>query len=414
MGIDNDLSINDIKFLADLYGDSFYIFNSRRFKKNYEMIKESFVDCYSHFNIAYSYKTNYLPKCCEIVNDLDGYAEVVSEMELEIARRCGVSYDRIIWNGPIKNAKVLLEFLDLGGIPNIDNYEEWKTISLFANENPQNIIRVGIRCNFDIGDGVLSRFGLDIAGDDFRKVLLEIKETTNVQLYSIQCHFANRRPEFWRSRTEGMIRIYNSLADEYGIHPERIDLGGGLSGEMAEDFAAQIGQSGVKIGDYLKNSALIIEKRFRNYEKKPELVIEPGTAIVADTMQLVCQVKNIRSICGKWIATVSGSQKNISMQGINPPIQVLNFLDDGYYYDGIDIAGYTCIESDYLYRGYKGKLSVGDFVIIDYCGSYSLVNKPPFIEPNIPILDIGSSIENARLLKRRETLNDIFMTYSDV
>lgn len=85
-----------IKKLRNEYGDAFYLLDSEQFKKNYLELKNAFSELYSNFNIAYSYKTNYTPKLCKIVNELEGYAEVVSEMEAELAIKCGVKPERII------------------------------------------------------------------------------------------------------------------------------------------------------------------------------------------------------------------------------------------------------------------------------------------------------------------------------
>ena len=71
-----------IETLQNKYGEAFYLLDSTRFRKNYAELKAAFNDVYPNWNIAYSYKTNYTPKLCRIVNELGGYAEVVSEMEL--------------------------------------------------------------------------------------------------------------------------------------------------------------------------------------------------------------------------------------------------------------------------------------------------------------------------------------------
>ena len=109
-----------ISDLRNKYGDAFYLLDSEQFRKNFLELKATFEEIYPNFNIAYSYKTNYTPKFCKIVNELGGYAEVVSEMEAELAIRCGVNPKRIIWNGPIKNLKKLEEYLLLGVTVNID------------------------------------------------------------------------------------------------------------------------------------------------------------------------------------------------------------------------------------------------------------------------------------------------------
>nr|MZG79422.1 decarboxylase [Photobacterium lucens] len=59
--------------------------------------------------------------------------------------------------------------------------------------------------------------------------------------------------------------------------------------------------------------------------------------------------------------------------------------------------------------GYTGRLFQGDFLIFNNVGSYSIVFKPPFILPNVPIIELtGNSVE---LIKRQETVDDIFETF---
>jgi len=65
-----------------------------------------------------------------------------------------------------------------------------------------------------------------------------------------------------------------------------------------------------------------------------------------------------------------------------------------------------------LYRGYSGNIAVGDFVVFDNAGSYSVVLKPPFILPNFPILDLGSEEDSLKIIKQAETFDDIFHTYN--
>lgn len=145
--------------LREEYGDAFYLLDSEQFQKNFIELRDTFRSIYPNFNIAYSYKTNYTPKFCKLVDKMGGYAEVVSEMEMEIALRCGVKHNRIIWNGPIKNSQKLEEFLVAGGIDNVDCIEELDIIKGIAKRHPSNTINLGIRCNYEVGDGVVSRFG---------------------------------------------------------------------------------------------------------------------------------------------------------------------------------------------------------------------------------------------------------------
>ena len=86
-------SYDRLKCFDDKYeGRPFYLLKSNVFRDNYLKLDRAFKSVYPNFQIAYSYKTNYTSKFCQIINDLGGYAEVVSDMELHWARRIGVDF----------------------------------------------------------------------------------------------------------------------------------------------------------------------------------------------------------------------------------------------------------------------------------------------------------------------------------
>lgn len=396
--------------LAQKYGSSFYLLNSERFRQNYEELTQVFRAIYPHFNIAYSYKTNYTPALCKMVDRLGGYAEVVSEMEMKIALRCGVQPERIIWNGPVKNAEQMQWLLLNGGTVHVDSLDELHTIISIAAQSPAHTLHIGLRCNFDVGDGVISRFGIDAESDEFEQALALIRQTSGIELTNLHCHFAKRHVEYWPARAKGMLQIVDRAKEMLGYLPKRIDLGGGIFGKMADSLKKQFSAEIPDYQAYALAAAVPFAEHFKGVDHPPELLVEPGTALAGDSMKYVCQVAGIKTVRGKAFATLTGSQKNISMTGVNPPIEVIR-TGEGRAYANLDMVGYTCIESDVLYRGYNGELSVGDFVVFENCGSYSIVMKPPFILPNVPVLDICQSAEVPQLIKRGETFDDVFSTY---
>lgn len=388
------------------YGDAFYLLDSEQFKKNFQELKSTFGKIYPNFNIAYSYKTNYTPKFCRLVNEMGGYAEVVSEMELEIAKRVGCKPERIIWNGPIKNAHILEEFICEGGTVNLDSREELELMKEIAARHHNKLLSVGIRCNYDVQDGVVSRFGFDIYGQDFMDAIKFATQTKNVKLINFQCHFAKRQVEYWPARAKGMVE----MIDRLGIIPERIDIGGGLFGKMADSLKAQFSAHIPCYQEYAEAAAKVFADYFADKDVKPELLIEPGSAVVGDCMKFVGTVKTIKDVRGKKFATVLGSQKNISMSGVNPPMEVIAMGNKQQEYTDLDFVGFTCIEGDVLYHNYSGKLAHEDAIVISNCGSYSLVMKPPFILPNFPVLDICDG--EVEVVKRGENFDDLFHTFN--
>lgn len=399
------METNQIKLLKEQFGDSFYILDSKQFILNYQELKSSFTSVYPNFNIAYSYKTNYIPKLCKIVDKLGGYAEVVSEMELELALRIGVKPENIIWNGPIKNPSQLSRFLLLGGVVNVDSLDDLEVAKTTIENNKDKVFRLGIRVNYDVGDGVVSRFGFDVEGDDFKECLKYFESTKNIDFVNLQCHFAKRSVEYWPARVKGMI----DLIDRIGIVPKRIDLGGGIFGKMPDSLKSQFP---LVIPDYGAYASSIKEFADRFGNDGPELIIEPGSALVGDCMKFACAVKTIKRVRNKWFASVLGSQKNINMAGVNPPINIVHMGGPTALYNDIDLVGFTCIEGDVLYKHFKGQLAKNDFVILGNCGSYSIVMKPPFILPNFPVIDIDG--EKIELIKREECFDDVFNTFEGV
>ena len=395
--------------LSERFGNAFYLLESAAFEENYKELTAAFKAYYPKFNIAYSYKTNYTPKLVQIVNRLGGYAEVVSDMEMEIALRSGVPASRIIWNGPVKNPNKVKELLLTGGTVNIDSIYEIENIREIAANHPDHVINVGVRCNYDVGDGVVSRFGFDVDGEDFDKVMRFIVDTLNVHLVNLQAHFAKRAPEFWTARALGMLKIYDKVVEKYGLKPERLDIGGGIYGKMPDSLREQLKIHEITYDDYASRAARLFAEHFKGNSDAPYLFIEPGSAVAGDCMRFVSRIETIKNVRGKTIATMIGSQKNISMSGINPPMELVAGGNEQAEYTDLDIVGFTCIEGDVLQKNFNGKLAVGDYIVIGNCGSYSLVMKPPFILPNFAVLDING--EKVEVIKRAETFDDLFHTF---
>ncbi len=406
----SEITKNEWQNLTSEYGPAFYLLDTEQFRQNFLELKEAFSSFYPNFNIAYSYKTNYTPKLCKIIDELGGYAEVVSAMELELARRLGVPAGRIIWNGPYKNRAQVEEFLLAGGTVNIDAAYEFAMIRDLATRHQAKELHIGIRANFDINYGGISRFGLDVESDLFREVLAYLQHQENIHFSGIQCHFAPRNLKSWQERVKGIVE----LLEKFSLIPEHLDLGGGLFGKMPPSLSAQFGG---RVPTYKEYAQVVAKPLARFLEKSatpPLLLIEPGSALVGDVLKFVASVINIKTVRGKDIATVAGSIYNINptLNKKNPPLEIIPMGGEPKEYQDLDFGGYTCIESDYIYRHYAGSLAVGDLAVFGNGGSYSIVLKPPFILPNFPVLEYHGPASKPEVIKRGECFDDLFHTFS--
>ena len=404
------LQYDAVKALAEQYGNAFYVLDTEQFQKNFQDLLSAFRHFYPNTHIAYSYKTNYIPRLCQIVHQLGGYAEVVSDMEYEITKRLGISAQMVVYNGPCKSIGSIVEIAQGGGNVNLDSMREIRAVRTWLKENPNQELALGLRCNFPVGDGVLSRFGLDAASEEFQQILSFFQSTPNVRLKGLHCHFASRKLETWSARVTGMLELLEKydLADQL----EYVDLGGGLYGNMAESLKSQFQDRIPSFEEYAQVTAAPFQQYYQNRAHSPRLLIEPGSALSGDVMYFVSKVLSIKQVQEKNIATLLGSIYNINptLNKKNPPIEILSATQDGPVYTDLDFGGFTCIESDYLYRHYTGQLQEGDYVAFGNVGSYSVVLKPPFILPNFAVLECHGE-QAPRVIKRAECFDDLFHTY---
>jgi len=399
-----------LKELSKKAGDSFYIFDSAKFADNYDSFLNAFLKYYDNTIISYSYKTNYIPAIVKLAKDLGAYAEVVSELEYDLAIKIGVNPEKIIVNGPYKTFEAYKKYLLNGSLVNIDSKYEIDLIKQLSKEYKNKTFKIGIRCNFVANPDYISRFGIDIQDKNFISIYKELKSIENIKISSIHSHFPDRDIKFYKNRALTMIKIATEILDEV---PDYIDLGGGFFGNIPVNLIKQFNIDQLPTyNDYAIEIAQTFYEYFSNTSKKPILILEPGTAIVADTIYFVTKVLDIKKVQNKLIANLSGSKFNLGFlsKTINLPINIFSEKENGNYYENLDFAGYTCIENDYLYKNFNGKLSINDFVVFSNAGSYSVVFKPPFILPNVPIFEIDK-FNNIKLIKRQENFDDIFATY---
>ena len=83
------MDIKVFQKIAEDYGTPVYVFDRKAFEENYRSFVGIFQKRYPNYRLSYSYKTNYVPYVCKCVKDMGGYAEVVSDMEYNLAKKLG-------------------------------------------------------------------------------------------------------------------------------------------------------------------------------------------------------------------------------------------------------------------------------------------------------------------------------------
>lgn len=400
--------MDDLNSIAARHGDDFYVLDIGKFRGNFLEMRQAFRNFYPSTEIAYSYKTNYTPELGDAVHALGGYAEVVSAMEYHLARRLGVPGNRVVYNGPYKSAESFVQALVEGAIVNLDSERDLGLLVAASSQHSEGVFEVVLRCNFALSTGAVSRFGFDVAGEAFRRAVQCIEALPNVTLAGLHCHFPDRELGGYFERAEGLVALARSV---FGQRPPKyLNIGGGYLGRLPESLVKAKGMTPVTYGQYAETIAGVFAKAFGDAPNPPLLILEPGTALVADTMKFFTRVVDIKSVRGRHYATVSGSIFSISPIARNThlPVRVHSRSGGRTEPRTYSVVGFTCIEGDVLSNDLVASLSEGDFLEFDNTGSYSIVMKPPFILPASPILAVGDAGEELRVIRTRETFDHVF------
>ena len=357
-----------------------YIFLNGRFDKNVEDMLQAFRSSYANMNLGYSYKTNYTPYACKSVDRHGGYAEVVSPMEYDYALSLGVDPSRIIFNGVCKTVEAIRKAILGGSIINADSSADFRNI-VRESGRVGKMPRVGIRMNFDIGIGYGSRFGVDPDEDEFREIMAAAK-ANGIRISGLHCHLSyTRSVESFRRRANGLIEIAGMF---YSL--DYLDLGGKLFGRMSPEFAKQFPEVTPAFEDYGSAVGAIFKKAFP--DESVELIVEPGTALVSDCMNMATRVMYLKEIGGDIYAGVDASQYDLGFAGEfkSPPYRVLNTSDNGKEIC-CSIVGCTCVETDVLTNEHWGRIQEGDVVLYENVGAYTCNLSRLFIKPCLPVVE---------------------------
>ncbi len=385
-------------------GEPHYLFDREAFGENIDELRAAFLSRYGNAAIAYSFKTNYLKAACETVREHGCFAEVVSPLEYEYARRLGFSDGDIVYNGVIPS-DTKFNVLAAGGMVNIDSLAEYERMEELAHLGGTSI-NIGVRLNLDVS-WATSRFGIPPDGADFLNIMERISKDSLMSLGGFHSHaHGGRDVRCWVERTEALI----DLAKRYGAR--YIDLGGGMWGKMPEELKAQFSNRPNTYHEYGDVIGGLFAREFPDEEVK--LIIEPGIGLVGSAMECVSHVVDIKDIRGKQYIQldINGASTafdyNCDANGIRKPFHVIRAGGNHpITVTGADFVGTTCTEIDVLVRDYSGELAVGDTIVFENIGAYSLVTSRQFITPRLGVYDARTT----ECLRKPEGFEEMFGNY---
>lgn len=399
------------------YGSPLFIVSEKKLRDNARHLRRAFSTRWPKVRHGWSYKTNHLGAICSILHQEGASAEVVSELEYNMARALGVPGSRIIFNGPWKPDSALELAMREGAAIHLDHLDE-----LFAAEQvAQRLGRqmpIGLRLNFDTGHTEpWSRFGFNIESGAAMDAAQRIGASPWLQLTGLHSHIGTFVLDVraYAQQARIMAEFMDAAERETGCRIEYLDIGGG--------FASRNALQGI----YLPPDQVV--PRFEEYAEAivealteatsgrtalgkplPVLVLETGRAIVDDAEVLVTRV-----VGGKRLP--DGRRAAILDAGVN-------LLFTAYWYnhdvrplqpvEGLAeetvLFGPLCMNIDTVRASVMlPPLNTGDALLVSPVGAYNNTQWMQFIQsrPAVVMVMLDGSVEPIRLAENLHTLTEL-------
>jgi diaminopimelate decarboxylase len=402
-------TIDGVK-VADLiteYGSPLFVYSERRIKEKYRHLIDAFSLRYPKVCHAWSYKTNYLKSICRTFHRLGSWAEVVSEMEYEMAIKLGIVPSQIIFNGPFKPYKCLKRALSDGATVNLDNMDELYEAEKISTEM-DSPVTAGIRVNMSLGTSMAwDRFGFNIESGQAHHAVKRAVSGGKVKIEGVHAHVGTflLDPDTYRLEVEKLIEFSMMLKDEFGIKVKYIDIGGGFPSHNKLK------------GTYLSTSDMVpIFERYAEVicdqmlaafkpDELPLLILESGRALIDEAGMLISSVAAVKRLNNGMRALVIDAGVNLLFTSFWYDHEIFPTVDKGTPMEEHVIYGPLCMQIDVIRTQIRlPYLEKGDSIIIKSVGAYNNTQWMQFINlrPNIVMISDKGKVS---LIREAETVD---------
>ena len=401
--------------LAREFGTPLYVFDEATLRGAAEAFTNAFRSRYPASQVVYACKAFINVGLAKL---LDGYGlgfDVVSGGEAALLKAAGVAPERLYFHGNNKTPQELSEAVAwrIGHIA-IDSFYELDLVERTAAEAglvQPVLIRVspGVDAHTHAytTTGVLdSKFGFPLATGDAKEAVRRAVAAPHLDLQGLHFHLGS--PIFDLEpyvEAIGLVLEFASQMREEGLELKRFSPGGGFAIAYTEDDEPPSPDA------YAEAIVGALQAGCRQLDlPEPELVVEPGRAIVGPAGVALYTIGAIKQISGvrTYVSVDGGMGDNIrpALYGSSYVALVANHATQAAA-DTVTIAGKYCESGDVLVRDVAlPPVQAGDLIAIPAAGAYAPSMASAYNLNGRPAIVLVSG-GKATLLRRRESYADL-------
>ena len=420
----NRLSIGgcDVRDLVQRYGSPLYIYDEATLRGMCRDFVDSFTNLYPRTQIEYSSKAFANPSISKIIDEEGLSMDVVTGGELAVAIAADFPPERLNFHGNNKGREELTEAVRYGiGNITVDSFAEIDLLSEVAEELGvrQNIMlrlspSIDPHTHLLTTTGILdSKFGFSIETGD-AEIAIE-KAIAQPSLNTEGLHFHLGSPIFelepYSEAIDYVLEFASRMRKKFGLELKKFSPGGGFAvGYVTNTLPPAM-------GEYASEIVTAIRSACDRYGlDEPELIVEPGRAIVGRSGVAVYTVGGIKTIpeVRTYVSVDGGMGDNIrpalyeseyAVVPVDRPLAERNHT--------VTVAGKFCESGDVLARDEElPEPETGELLALPASGAYCLMMASNYnmqTRPAVVLVNQGTS----RLIRRRETYKDLLASSID-
>ncbi len=396
--------------LIERFGSPLFVFSEHRMRQKYREAFRAFTIRYPKVQFAWSYKTNYLDAVCRIFHQEGAWAEVVSEMEYEMARRLGIPGDKILFNGPYKPEAALRNAFAEGAHVHIDHYDELYMAEKIAKETGEKY-KVSIRVNMDTGIYPRwDRFGFNYDSGEALDAARRIHAGGSLLIDGLHCHIGTfvLEPNAYGEAARKLCDLAKALKRDTGVSIRSLDFGGGFASPstLHEQYAPGI-DSSPPLDDYAEAiTSALLDAGF-DANAMPTLILETGRALVDEAGYMLTRVVGNKRLANGARALVIDAGVNLLFTSNWYRHDILPVIDRGGMLEETVVYGPLCMNIDVVRPSVLlPPLDPGDALVIRPVGAYNVTQWMQFIRLRPPVVLIGKDGE-IDVIRQAETIDNI-------
>jgi len=399
--------------LTEQYGTPLYVTSEDRVCELFEHYKSALSQRYPKVQVLFAAKANGNLAVLRALAKLGAGADVFSSGELHLALEAGMPAKKLLFNGSSKTPDDLRFAVEKGVKVSVDSLDELHQLDRAAH-TAGRIAEIAFRVNPalevpthpKIATGLAtSKFG--IPHKEIPAAYREALTCKNIRPVGLHCHIGSQilDTEPFARAAEVMVRIARELVD-MGVRLEFIDLGGGLGIPYHHDSDPILTPE-----DYAAKVVPVFKTGVEACGIAPELWVEPGRSLVADSTILLTRVNSTKSAHKRFANVDAGFNLLIrpAMYDAYHEVIAANKADAPLTTE-YTVTGPICETGDILAADRMlPELAAGDIIAVLDAGAYGFAMSSQYnSRPRCPEVLIRG--EEASLMRRGETIGSLTAT----